>query len=98
MAVLDVEAPFQASSGQPSRRPRGVSAAAVLVLGAVVWGLKLGLHPLDDNSFLTHLAAGRLILHSGIPRVDPFSSTALGTPWVVQSWLVAALYGVAERL
>lgn len=74
------------------------SAAAALTAAAVVWGLRIGLEPLSDNSFLTHLAAGRLILDGGIPTADPFSWTAPGTPWVVQSWLAAGAYALAERL
>lgn len=69
-----------------------------MALGAALWGLKLGLEPLHDNSFLTHLAGGRLVLDGGIPRSDPFSFTAPGAPWVVQSWLAAGLYALTDRL
>lgn len=62
-----------------------------------LWGLVEGLAPLRDNSFLTHLATGRLILESGIPDRDPFSSTAFGEPWVVQSWLPATAYAWLEQ-
>lgn len=81
----------------PVRRAPALSA----VVGAafVVWGVALGLGALSDNSFLTHLATGRLILDRGsIPGTDPFSFTAGGEPWVVQSWLAAVLYGAAEEL
>lgn len=68
----------------------------VLVVAA---GVVLGLRPLHDNSFLTHLATGRLILDRGsVPHVDPYTFTAHGHPWVVQSWLVSVLYASAERL
>lgn len=54
---------------------------------------------LDDNSFLTHLATGRLIWDTGaIPTADPYTFSAAGHPWVVQSWLASAVYGGAERL
>ncbi len=53
---------------------------------------------LQDNSFLTHLATGRLILDSGIPTADPYSFTAAGEPWTVQSWLASTIYAVAETL
>src|SRR5947209_1953456 len=39
------------------------------------------------------MAAGR-----GIPRTDPYSFTALGRRWVVQSWLPEWTYGWAHRL
>ncbi len=62
-------------------------------------GWVIGLRPLSDNSFLTHLATGRLILDTGrVPSVDPYTFTATGEPWVVQSWLVSVLYATAERL
>lgn len=59
----------------------------------------IGLLPLSDNSFLTHLATGRLILDQGsVPTTDPFTFTAHGHGWVVQSWLVSVLFGAADEL
>ncbi len=73
-------------------------------LGAVVGGivafvgLLIGLGPLNDNSYLTHLATGRLMWATHhIPRSDPYSFTALGHPWVVQSWLASLFYGAADK-
>ena len=40
--------------------------------------------PLTDNSFLTHLATGRLILADGVPAENPFLFT--GTSFPVPSW------------
>ncbi len=61
-------------------------------------GLLIGLGPLDDNSFLTHLATGRLIWDTHhIPHHDPYSFTAFGHPWVVQSWLASVFYGAADK-
>ena len=58
-----------------------------------------GLGRIDDNSFLTHLATGRLILDTGeIPTSDPYTFTAHGADWVVQSWLASWLYGWVEKL
>ena len=65
---------------------------------AALWGLAIGLTPLRDNSALTHLATGRLILSDGIPRTDPYSFTAAGESWTVYSWLASAGMGVADRL
>lgn len=53
---------------------------------------------LYDNSFLTHLATGRLIVDGHIPRADPYTFTAAGEPWVVQSWLASGLYGLLDQL
>jgi hypothetical protein len=33
-----------------------------------------------------------------VPTVDPFSFTAHGHPWVVQSWLVSVVFGAADEL
>lgn len=61
-------------------------------------GVRLGLAPLKDNSFLTHLATGRLIFERGaIPSSDPYSFTAFGDPWTVQSRGASVLYAGAER-
>ncbi len=83
---------------RPSRRLRPPSLGAVVGAGAALWGLVVGLAPLRDNSFLTHLATGRLILaDGGVPRADPFSFTAAGEPWVVQSWLASLVYAGLEE-
>jgi len=69
--------------------------AVTLLLGAgfALWGFTIGIDRLSDNSFFTHLATGRLILDHGIPRSDPYSFTAPGEVWVVQSWLASAIFG-----
>ena len=64
---------------------------------AALWGLAVGLRPMGDNSALTHLATGRLVLDEGIPRRDPFSFTAAGEPWVVYSWLASTGMALAEK-
>jgi hypothetical protein len=69
-------------------------------LGAIAAGIgaALGSGMLYDNSFLTHLATGRLIVDGTLPRTDPYTFTAAGEPWIVQSWLASALYGLLEDL
>lgn len=65
----------------------------------MVAGALIGMERLHDNSFLTHLATGRLILDSGsVPGHDPYSYTAVGEPWVVQSWAASAIYATAESI
>ena len=70
------------------------------VVGALValLGTAIGTEALSDNSFLTHLTTGRLILAGHFPHSDPYSFTAPGRHWVVQSWLASLLYAVADRL
>ncbi len=52
--------------------------------------------PLSDNSFLTHLATGRLILADGVPATNPFLYT--GTSFPVPSWWWSILLALAEDL
>lgn len=77
---------------------RAPSVAGVVGWGLALFGFVVGSRPLGDNSLFTHIATGRLIVSSGIPRRDPYSFTAPGEPWVVQSWLVSTCYGAVERL
>ncbi|MEZ5322371.1 MAG: hypothetical protein R2698_09915 [Microthrixaceae bacterium] len=60
-------------------------------------GLAIGAGPLSDNSFLTHLATGRLILEHGAPHRNVLSWGSYGAPVVVQSWLASWVYAVLER-
>ncbi len=71
-----------------------------LVLAAfALFGFALGLRPIGDASMLTHLRTGiDMIAGGGIPRSDPYSFTAFGDSWVVQSWLPDWTYGWAHRL
>lgn len=71
---------------------------AIITLVFALAGFGFGLQRLFDNSFLWHLRTGELILDSGgIPRVDPYSYTAAGTEWVVQSWLAEVVYAGIDR-
>jgi hypothetical protein len=45
------------------------------------------LRPALDPDLWWHLRTGELILESGIPRSDPFSSIAGGLPWTTHEWL-----------
>ncbi len=83
----------------PARARRWPPTLAVVIGGGLtVWAASIGLKPLADNSFMTHLATGRLIVSGhGIPAHDLYSFTAHGAPWVVQSWLASVLYGLVDR-
>jgi hypothetical protein len=77
---------------------KGASLSALVGLLVAIAGLLIGLGPLNDNSFLTHLATGRLILDNHhVPSHDAYSFSATGHSWVVQSWLASLLYGVADK-
>jgi len=86
-------------SGPGRRASRGLSLETLVVATFAVFGLRVGLRPISDNSAFVHLRTGiEIARHGHIPRSDIYSFTATGHPWVVQSWLASALYGVAYRL
>lgn len=75
------------------------SLGSIIGLLALTWAAGLAAAPLNDNSFFTHLATGRLILEEGrVPSTDPYTYTAAGEPWTVQSWLASVAYASVERL
>ncbi|HUP85601.1 MAG TPA: hypothetical protein VM143_08035 [Acidimicrobiales bacterium] len=83
----------------PTPTPRRPSLETLFVATFALLGLRIGLRPLGDNSLFIHLRTGIDLVRTGhIPRSDPYSFTAAGDAWVVQSWLASAAYGVAERL
>lgn len=97
------EEPAAASAGElgsqaaPGRRCFGTLGGSLLVL-VIAWAAHLALRPLNDNSFMTHLATGRLILDQGsVPSRDVYSFTARDEAWTVQSWLASVAYAGAER-
>lgn len=61
-------------------------------------GLAMGAGALTDNSFLTHLATGRLIRETGAPHRDVFTFASEGGEVVVQSWLASWIYATLEDL
>ena len=72
---------------------------SLFVATFVLFGFRLGVRPIGDNSMFTHLRTGAdMVGGRGIPRTDPYSFTAGGHRWVVQSWLPEWTYGWAERL
>ena len=78
-------------------RPPTVETLFVMAFALI--GLRLGLRPIGDNSTFVHLRTGiDAVAGRGIPRTDPYSFTAAGEPWVVQSWLVSYVYGTLHRL
>ena len=86
----------RALAGPSLTEGRGPEVGTVAGLVVVIAGALIGAQPLQDNSFLTHLATGRLMLAEGLPTTDPYSVTAVGEPWVVQSWLASLLYGSVD--
>ncbi|MGH9190665.1 MAG: hypothetical protein ACRD0Q_11650 [Acidimicrobiales bacterium] len=80
-------------------RRRAPRLESLFVASFVLLGFRLGARPIGDNSMLTHMRTGiDMVSGRGIPRVDPYSYTAAGHPWVVQSWFPEWTYGWAWRL
>jgi hypothetical protein len=70
-------------------------------LGLGVYSLLLinGSSLLNDSDTYWHIAAGRWILdHNALPRVDIYSFTKAGEPWISTSWLAQVLYAEAFEL
>ncbi len=71
----------------------GPSLAVALGWLLTVLGFYIGSRTIRDNSFLTHLTTGDLIRFRGsVPTGDPYSYTAFGETWTVQSWLASLWY------
>lgn len=53
----------------------------------------LFLHPVNSGDFFHHIATGRDIVTTGtLPRVDTWTFTANGKPWIAHSWGSGVLY------
>ena len=63
---------------------------------AIACYMAVGSGTLADGDTGWHLAAGRWILdHGAAPRVDPFSYTFAGRPWLAHEWLSEAVMALA---
>lgn len=70
-----------------------------LGIGVYVLQLIKGSILLNDSDTYWHLAAGKWILdHNALPRVDIYSFTKAGEPWISTSWLAQVLYAEAYEL
>jgi hypothetical protein len=82
-----------------ARRLRSPNLESLFVAVLVLLGFRIGVLPIGDNSMFTHLRTGiDMVSGEGIPRSDPYSYTAAGTDWVVQSWLPEWTYGWLYRI
>lgn len=77
----------------PEFRDRLLRAAALLTI------LPAALLPLRNPDLFWHLHAGVwMAAHRTLPRVDSFSFTAAGKPWVDFEWLSQLLFALARSL
>src|SRR5258705_8248335 len=70
-------------------------------LGAGVYVLLLvnGNALLNDSDAYWHIAVGKWILdHHSFPRVDIYSFTKPGEPWISTSWLAQVLYACSYEI
>ena len=80
-----------------ARRAPGLE--PLFIAAYALFGFRLGARSIGDNSMFVHLRTGMDMVRNGaIPRRDPYSFTAHGHPWVVQSWLPEWTYGLAHDL
>lgn len=87
-----------ASAADTTHHRRSLSLETLVVATLGVFGLRVGLRDMSDNSAFVHLRTGiELTRNWHIPRTDPYSFTAHGQPWTVQSWFASLLYGAAFR-
>ena len=61
-----------------------IERAAAIILFALLFALATRI-PVDTDVWW-HLRAGQYTLANGMIRVDPFSFTKLGEPWINHSW------------
>lgn len=88
------------SATLPVRSPALSTLFPVLIGAAVFLTLIAGGRALlNDADTYWHIAVGQWMMESGtVPHVDPFSSTALGEPWIAKEWLSQLLYAFAHDL
>jgi hypothetical protein len=85
-----------ASQPQPGRRDpwRWVLVAALLALT-----LLLGCFPMGDFDVWWHLRTGQFILeHRTVPRVDIYTYTNAGRPWIDVYWLFQVIIALLHRV
>ncbi|MDH3294780.1 MAG: hypothetical protein OER95_10730 [Acidimicrobiia bacterium] len=81
------------------RRVAGFRLSQSIGLIVALSGFVVGARIIADNSLLTHLATGDLIVATAeVPDVDPYSRQFAGEPWTVQSWLASLVYSWTVRL
>ncbi len=61
--------------------------SGLFVLAGLAAVAAFGIRTISNGEVWGSLAAGRSIVQQGVPRVDTFSFTGAGSPWVDSTWL-----------
>jgi len=80
--------------------PLAVRGQAVLAVGLAIfaWYVIVGPLMLAEPDMLWHIETGKRILESHqFPKVDAYSWTMAGAPWMAKEWGSQALYAIALR-
>ena len=95
------EAPIDAADATvptPSPADDSIRSGSVAPLALLIGSMTalVAARPISDNSFLTHLATGRLIVESGLPTQNPFLYSSESFP--VPSYWWSVTVGWVDRL
>jgi len=81
---------------RPERRdPLDVAWASLALLVPTIVSLLSRMGAID---LAYHIRAGEDVLHGNIPRVDTYTFTVAGTPWLDQQWLAQGVFAALYRL
>ena len=95
-AATDAAAPPAKPAARPERGSLVSLLLAVILIPAVLGSSKT---IFNDGDVSWHIATGQWILaHHSIPRVDPFSFTWGGKPWVPIEWLAELIFAAAYKI
>jgi hypothetical protein len=73
----------------------GLAAVAIFLFALSAFSPRV----LGDGDTWSHVATGEwIIAHDAAPRVDPFSHSMPGAPWIAHEWLSEVLLALAFRL
>lgn len=103
MAGGTVAAQTEVTSGVAWARRGSATRIAIrpfsLIIPVILFACVSAFLVATDPDYWWHLSAGRLMLETGsFPRVDPFSHTVAGQPWVAHEWLSEVLYAAVDRV
>ena len=86
------------SDARPRDRAVAMIGQALLLLPLLVFATLIPLLNATDPDYWWHLRTGQLIAETGtVPRVDDYSFTMTGQPWISHEWLTDLLIFVLGR-